>query len=265
MRGRSTGTPPDRLMGTGPSQPIKVGVFGAKGRMGSEVCRAVEADDDLHLVARVDLDDAPKALVDAGAQVAVDFTTPDAVKANIRFCLDHEIHSVVGTTGLSDRDRDEIAAWAADSTANVFIAPNFAIGAVLMMDFAARAAAHFDNAEIVERHHERKLDAPSGTALRTAELMNQARGSTAWRAPGKGSETLEGSRGGEAGGIHIHSLRVPGSVAHQEVILGTAGETLTIRHDSLDRASFMPGVLLAVKKVSSLDGLTVGLEHVLDL
>lgn len=244
---------------------IKVGVFGAKGRMGSEVCRAVSADAELELVAEIDLDDPQRLLVDSGAQVAVDFTTPDAVKANIRFCLDNGIHSVVGTTGLSDADRDEIAGWAEASTANVFIAPNFAIGAVLMMDFAARAAAHFDTAEIVERHHERKLDAPSGTALRTAELMNEARDGRPWTTPEKETETLEGSRGGETGGIHIHSLRVPGSVAHQEVVLGIAGETLTIRHDSLDRASFMPGVVLAVKKVSVLDGLTVGLEKLLDL
>ena len=244
---------------------IKVGVFGAKGRMGSEVCRAVSADAELELVAQVDLDDPAQMLIDSGAQVAVDFTTPDAVKDNIRFCLDNGIHSVVGTTGLSDADRDEIAGWAGASTANVFIAPNFAIGAVLMMDFAARAAAHFDTAEIVERHHERKLDAPSGTALRTAELMNEARDGRPWATPAKETETLEGSRGGETGGIHIHSLRVPGSVAHQEVVLGIAGETLTIRHDSLDRASFMPGVVLAVKKVPSLDGLTVGLEKLLDL
>lgn len=240
-------------------------MFGAKGRMGSEVCRAVTADDELELVAQVDLEDSPQMLVDSGAQVAVDFTTPDAVKDNIRFCLDNGIHSVIGTTGLSDADRDEIAGWAKVSAVNVFIAPNFAIGAVLMMDFAARAAAHFDTAEIVERHHERKLDAPSGTALRTAELMNEARDGRPWVAPAKETETLAGSRGGETGGIHIHSLRVPGSVAHQEVVLGIAGETLTIRHDSLDRASFMPGVVLAIKKVPSLDGLTVGLEKLLDL
>lgn len=243
---------------------IKVGVFGAKGRMGSEVCRAVDNDGELELVAMVELDDSPQALLDAGAEVAIDFTTPDAVKDNIRFCLDNGIHSVVGTTGLSDADRDEIAAWAATGGANVFIAPNFAIGAVLMMDFAARAATHFETAEIVERHHERKLDAPSGTALRTAELMNGAR-EAPWATPEKVTETLPGSRGGDVDGIRIHSLRVPGSVAHQEVVLGTAGETLTIRHDSLDRASFMPGVILAIKKVQSLDGLTVGLENLLDL
>ena len=239
-------------------------MFGARGRMGSEVCRAVTADDALELVAEIDLDDPPQQLVDSGAQVAVDFTTPDAVKQNIRFCLDNGIHSVVGTTGLTEDDRNEISSWASSADANVFIAPNFAIGAVLMMDFATRAAAHFESAEIVERHHERKLDAPSGTALRTAELMNDARRAP-WKALAKETETLDGSRGGDVGGIHIHSLRVPGSVAHQEVVLGTTGETLTIRHDSLDRASFMPGVVLAVKKVSSLDGLTVGLENILDL
>ena len=256
MKGRSTATRREPV--------IKVGVFGAKGRMGSEVCRAVTADDELELVAEIDLDDPQQELVDSGAQVAVDFTTPDAVKDNIRFCLENGIHSVVGTTGLSDADRTEIASLAGGSSANVFIAPNFAIGAVLMMDFAARAAAHFDTAEIVERHHERKLDAPSGTALRTAELMNAARGA-AWKTPERETETLPGSRGGDVEGIRIHSLRVPGSVAHQEVILGIAGETLTIRHDSLDRASFMPGVVLAIKKVPSLDGLTVGLEKLLDL
>ena len=232
--------------------------------MGSEVCRAISDDPDLDLVARVDIDDSPQAMVDAGAEVAVDFTAPNAVKDNIRFCLDNGIHAVVGTTGLSEADRDEIGKWADGASSNVFIAPNFAIGAVLMMQFAARAAAHFETAEIVERHHERKLDAPSGTALRTAELMNDARDEE-WKSPASTTESLQGSRGGEVGGIHIHSLRVPGSVAHQEVVLGTAGETLTIRHDSLERSSFMPGVLLAVKKVASRPGLTVGLEHVLDL
>lgn len=243
---------------------IKVGVFGSRGRMGSEVCRAVEADADLDLAAAVDLDDDPQELVTAGAEVAVDFTTPDSVKQNIRFCIDNGIHAVVGTTGLTEADRTEISGWASSGEANVFIAPNFAIGAVLMMDFSARAAAHFETAEIVERHHERKLDAPSGTALRTAELMNEVR-TAPWKTPAEETETLEGSRGGDVSGIRIHSLRVPGSVAHQEVVLGTAGETLTIRHDSLERASFMPGVVLAVKKVASLDGLTVGLEKLLDL
>ena len=243
---------------------IKVGVFGAKGRMGATVCDAVDADDDLDLVARVDIGDPSEELVEGGAEVAVDFTTPDAVKSNIEFCLANDIHVVVGTTGLSADDLAEIEKQASDSKANVFVAPNFAIGAVLMMRFAEQAAPHFRNAEIVERHHENKLDAPSGTALRTARLMSDARGEP-WAETAGTTETLSGSRGGEAEGIRVHAVRVPGSVAHQEVILGAPGETLTIRHDSLDRVSFMPGVLLAVKKVSSLDDLTVGLEKLLDL
>lgn len=243
---------------------IKVGVFGAKGRMGSTVCDAVEGDPDLELVARVDLDDPKEAMLDAGVEVAVDFTAPDAVKDNVAFCLENGIHAVVGTTGLGEEDVADIAAAARSGRANVFIAPNFAIGAVLMMRFASQAAPHFVNAEIIERHHENKLDAPSGTALRTADLMNQERGDD-WAEVADASESLAGSRGGAASGIRIHSVRVPGSVAHQEVILGAPGETLTIRHDSLDRVSFMPGVLLAVKRVGSLDGLTVGLEKLLDL
>jgi 4-hydroxy-tetrahydrodipicolinate reductase len=194
----------------------------------------------------------------------VDFTTPDSVRTNVDFCLDHGIHVVVGTTGLTEDDLADIDARAASSDANAFVAPNFALGAVLMMRFAAQAAPFFDTAEIVERHHEKKLDAPSGTALRTAALMNQGRGAE-WAELADSKETLAGSRGGDASGVRIHSLRVAGSVAHQEVVLGSAGETLTIRHDSLDRSSFMPGVVLAVKKVASLDGLTVGLEKLLDL
>ena len=243
---------------------INVGVLGAAGRMGATVCDVVGADDELTLVARVDVDDSLDDLVTAGAQVAVDFTTPATVKDNVLFCLSHGIHAVVGTTGLSDADLKEIEAAAAASQANAFVAPNFALGAVLMMRFAAQAAPYFDCAEIVERHHENKLDSPSGTSLRTAELMNEARDKQ-WPGPARGSETLEGSRGGDAAGVRIHSLRVKGSVAHQEVVLGTAGETLTIRHDSLDRASFMPGVLLAIKRIASLDGLTVGLERLLEL
>lgn len=242
---------------------IKVAVLGAAGRMGSQVCEAIETDDDLELAARIDLDDSLDALTDSGAQVAVDFTTPSAVKDNIRACLEAGVHAVVGTTGLSAGDLEEISGWTSSLQANVFVAPNFAIGAVLMMRFAQQATPYFSTAEIVERHHTKKLDAPSGTSLRTAELMNEAR-SEAWTATSD-AETLAGSRGGERDGIRIHSLRVAGSVAHQEVVLGGAGETLTIRHDSLDRSSFMPGVLLAVKKVSGLDGLVVGLENLLDI
>jgi 4-hydroxy-tetrahydrodipicolinate reductase len=243
---------------------VKVAVIGAAGRMGSEVCRAVEADPDLQLVARLVHDDDLRVITKAGADVAVEFTTPASVKDNVRFCLEHDVHVVVGATGLAPPDLQEVERWAEASKANAFVAPNFAIGAVLMMRFAAAAAPHFDSAEIVERHHEKKIDAPSGTALRTAHLMNEAR-QRGWEAPPDESETVSGSRGGDVDGIHIHSLRLPGSVAHQEVVLGTAGETLTIRHDSLDRTSFMPGVILAVKKVPSLGPLTVGLEHLLEL
>lgn len=243
---------------------IKVGVFGHKGRMGATVCDAVRADDELELVACVDLEESPDEMVAGGAEVAVDFTAPDAVKSNVRFCLDNGIHIVVGTTGLTAADHAEIASWQSVSPGNVFIAPNFAVGAVLMMQFARSAAPHFASAEIIERHHEGKLDAPSGTALRTAQLMNEGRAKP-WSSPEKTTESLSASRGGDVDGVHVHSLRVPGSVAHQEVILGAPGETLTIRHDSLDRSSFMPGVLLAVKKVADLKGVTVGLENLLDL
>ena len=241
---------------------IKVGVIGASGRMGAATCDAVDADPDLELVVRVGREDSLESLVEAGVQVAVDFTVPDAVKDNIRFCTEKGIHVVVGATGLSDDDLEDIRGWT-QSGKNVFVAPNFAVGAVLMMRFAAQAAPHFQTAEIIERHHERKVDAPSGTALRTAALMNESR-EEPWRTR-EGSESLTGSRGGDAAGIRVHSLRVPGSVAHQEVVLGAAGETLTIRHDSLDRSSFMPGVVLSVKKVGDMPGLTVGLEHILEL
>lgn len=230
--------------------------------MGSETCRAVDSDGELELVARVGRDDPLESLVSARAQVAVEFTTPDSVKENVRFCLSHGIHCVIGATGLSEDDLEEVRGWT--GAANAFVAPNFALGAVLMMSFAASAAKHFDTAEIVERHHERKVDAPSGTALRTARLMDEARGGRPWDSRA-GTESLAGSRGGDAAGVRIHSLRVPGSVAHQEVVLGAAGETLTIRHDSIDRTSFMPGVVLACKRVAHLDGLVVGLEHLLDL
>lgn len=243
---------------------IKVGVFGYKGRMGTTVCDAVRSDPELDLVACVDLEESRDEMTAKGAEVAVDFTAPDAVKNNVRFCLDNGIHAVVGTTGLTDDDMSEIATWASASEANVFVAPNFTIGAALMMRFAQDAARHFATAEIIERHHEKKVDAPSGTALRTASLMNDAR-MKPWETPEGENESLSGSRGGDVEGIRVHSLRVPGSVAHQEVVLGAPGETLTIRHDSLERSSYMPGVLLAVKKVSQLEGLTVGLEHLLDL
>jgi 4-hydroxy-tetrahydrodipicolinate reductase len=242
---------------------LRVGVIGASGRMGAEVCRAVEADPELEVVARVGREDSLEALVEARTQVAVEFSTPNSVKENASFCLRNGIDTVVGATGLTNDDLDELRSLTKDGTA-CFVAPNFAVGAVLMMQFAAQASPYFEVAEIVERHDKEKLDAPSGTSLRTAALMNEAR-SDEWETPTGGKESLPGARGGDAGGIHVHSLRTPGSVAHQEVILGSPGQTLTIRHDSQDRASFMPGVVLAIKKVGSLEGLTVGLEQLLDL
>jgi 4-hydroxy-tetrahydrodipicolinate reductase len=239
---------------------IRVGVLGAAGRMGSEVCRTLEADPELDLVAQVDLDDSIETLVESGAEVAVDFTAPDAVKDNVLFCLANGIHAVVGTTGMSQEDLREIER--ATGKANAFVAPNFALGAVLMMAFARQAAPHFRNADVIERHHEKKLDAPSGTAMRTAEMMNEARGSAWQEVAGSGSDT---SRGLDVEGVRVHSVRSVGSVAHQEVVFGGPGETLTIRHDSIDRASFMPGVVLAVKNVKERPGLTVGLENLLGL
>jgi 4-hydroxy-tetrahydrodipicolinate reductase len=243
--------------------PLKVGVLGAAGRMGSEVCRAVEADDDLQLVARVTHDDDRNWLLESGAEVVVEFTVPECVKENVIFCVENGLPVVVGATGLTGDDLDEIAGLSDRHGVPVFVAPNFAVGAVLMMKFAREAAKYFDWAEIIERHHEKKVDAPSGTALRTAALMNEER-ERPWSSPDPGTTSLDGSRGGDAGGVPIHSVRLPGSVAHQEVILGAPGETLTIKHDSLDRTSFMPGVLLAVKRVSHLSGVTVGLEHLLE-
>jgi 4-hydroxy-tetrahydrodipicolinate reductase len=242
---------------------INVGVIGHRGRMGATVCAAVDGDDDLDLVARIGRGDELGGLVDAGAQVAVEFTTPDSVAGNVRFCVENGVHAVVGTTGLSAEDVDDISQRAQGRGVGVLIAPNFALGAVLMMTFAQKAARYYDAVEIIERHHDKKLDSPSGTALRTASLMGEERSSD-WNAP-TGRETVAGSRGGDRDGVHIHSLRLPGSVAHQEVIFGGAGETLTIRHDSLDRSSFMPGVLLAIKRVDTLDGVTVGLEHLLEI
>jgi len=242
---------------------IAVGVLGAAGRMGSETCAAVEATEDLELVARVSGGDDLRVLVDSGCTVAVEFTTPASVYGNVTYCIDKGIHVVVGATGLTTEQLAELDERARNAERGVFVAPNFALGAVLMMRFAAQAARYLDRAEIVERHHEGKLDAPSGTAARTAALMNEERGRP-WDQTGRPEPSSE-VRGGDVGGVRIHSLRLQGSVAHQEVILGGAGETLTIRHDSLDRSSFMPGVLMAIRRVSELRGVTVGLENLLDL
>lgn len=242
---------------------IRVGVIGHTGRMGTEVCRAVEADDELELVARIGPQDDLSDLTDAEVDVAVEFTTPDSVAQNVRWCAEHDIDVVVGTSGLSDADLHDLEALVKGRRARVFIGPNFALGAVLMMVFSAQAARYFNSCEIVERHHEKKQDAPSGTALRTARLVNEAHMGPWPELPER--ELVAGSRGGDADGIRVHALRVPGSVAHQEVMFGGVGETLSIRHDSLDRSSFMPGVLLAVKRIGATQGVTVGLEHLLDL
>ena len=241
---------------------IKVGVLGARGRMGAEVMKAVTEAADLELVASLDLGDSLDQFKSSGAQVVVDFTTPDSVMANLEFLIANGINSVVGTTGF---DAERIAKLekliAANSKVGVLIAPNFAIGAVLMMEFATKAAKYFESAEIIELHHPNKVDAPSGTASRTAELMSKARkedGLTAM--PDATTTSLDGARGATVGDIPVHSVRLRGLIAHQEVLLGGLGETLTIRHDSLDRAGFMPGVLLGVRKIISKPGLTIGLE-----
>ena len=249
------------------SAPIKVGVLGARGKVGAEVCKAVEAAPDTELVAAVDAGDDVEELVTSGAEVVVDFTHPDVVMDNLRFCIEHGIHAVVGTTGFDQSRLDRLGSWLADAPGvGVLIAPNFSIGAILMMRFAATAAPFFESVEVVELHHPDKADAPSGTARRTAELIAAARreaGSAPM--PDATSTGHEGARGADVDGVRVHSLRVRGLVAHQEVILGTAGETLTIRHDSLDRISFTPGVLVGVRAIASRPGLTVGLEHLLDI
>jgi 4-hydroxy-tetrahydrodipicolinate reductase len=241
---------------------IKVGVLGARGRMGAEVVKAVSEAAELELVSALDLGDSLDQLKTSGAQVVVDFTTPDSVMANLEFLISNGINSVVGTTGF-DADRiSKLEKLIADNPkVGVLIAPNFAIGAVLMMEFATKAAKYFESAEIIELHHPNKVDAPSGTASRTAELMSKARKEAGMSAmPDATSTSLDGARGASVGDIPVHSVRLRGLIAHQEVLLGGLGETLTIRHDSLDRAGFMPGVLLGVRKVISQPGLTFGLE-----
>jgi len=246
---------------------IRVGVLGALGKVGSEVCRAVEAAGDTELVARIDAGDELDDLVTSAAQVVVDFTHPDVVMDNLEFCLDHGIHAVVGTTGFDDDRLETVKGWLADAPGvGVLVAPNFSIGAILMMRFAATAAPFYESVEVVELHHPDKADAPSGTARRTAQLIAAAR-----REAGSGpipdatSSAMDGARGADVDGIRVHGLRIRGLVAHQEVVLGGLGETLTIRHDSLDRASFTPGVLVGVRAIGSHPGLTVGLENFLDL
>lgn len=255
---------------------LRVGVFGAGGRMGTAVCQAVSGDPDLELVAAVDPHHAgaeicgvtvagsADALADAGVEVAVDFTVAQAARENLRWCADHGVHAVVGTTGLTDDDLHGLRTQFEEGRANAIVAPNFAIGAVLMIRFAEMASPWFETAEVIELHHDGKKDAPSGTALLTMERMAAASGE--WGLDPTTDTVVAGARGGEGqAGIRVHSVRLKGVVAHQEVLLGTTGQSLTIRHDSYDRSSFMPGVLLAVKAVPGRPGLTIGLDTLLDI
>jgi 4-hydroxy-tetrahydrodipicolinate reductase len=230
--------------------------------MGAEVVKAVTNSSDLELVAQLDLGDSLEQLMTNKVQVVVDFTTPDSVMKNLDFLISNEIHAVVGTTGFDQGRIDSInSQLAKHPKVGVLIAPNFAIGAVLMMEFAAKAARYFESAEIVEMHHPAKVDAPSGTAARTAELMTEARKESAMKPmPDATKQSLDGARGSKVGDIPIHSIRAQGLVAHQEVLFGGVGETLTIRHDSLDRAGFMPGVLLGIRSIVKNPGLTHGLD-----
>ena len=254
---------------------IKIGVLGAAGKMGQTVCGAVEADSDTELVARIDpsggdgIDTSLDVLTAAGVEVVVDFTQPSSVKANALWCLEHKIHCVIGTTGLSKDDLDDLAKAADAGGANVFVAPNFSLGAVMMMHLSQIAAKYFGSAEVIEMHHNQKLDAPSGTALKTAREI-EAVWEESGRPPGGTAnpdekEVVSGARGADVDGVHVHSVRMLGGEAHQEVIFGAVGQTLTIRHDAMNRQSYMPGVMLAVKSVGSRPGLTVGLENLLDI
>ncbi|WP_406067255.1 4-hydroxy-tetrahydrodipicolinate reductase [Micromonospora sp. NBC_01638] len=247
-----------------PAEPLRVGVFGARGRMGIEVCKAVAAAADLELAASIDQGDSRSAV--SGVEVVVDFTTPDVVMDNLEWCIDQGISAVVGTTGFTEQRLEQVRGWLARKPGvGVVIAPNFGIGAVLMMQFAARAARHFESVEIIEQHHPSKLDAPSGTATHTARQIAQARAEAGLGpVPDATRNEVLGARGAEIDGVRVHAVRATGLVAHQEVLFGTTGETLTIRHDSYDRVSFMPGVLLAVRAVRNRPGLTVGLDALLD-
>lgn len=244
---------------------IKVAVFGSKGRMGQQVMAAVEAASDLELVAAVDAGDDRSAVQQA--DVVVDFTIPDAVMDNVKWCIDNGIHAVVGTTGFTPAKYDEVRKWqAAGSGSNVLIASNFSIAAVLMMHFAAMAAPFFESVEVIELHHPRKVDAPSGTAATTAAKISEARAAAGCPPmPDATSHQAEGARGALIDGVHVHSVRLQGLFAHQEVILGNPGEMLTIRDDSFDRVSYMPGVLTAVRSVGERSGVTVGIDDLLGI
>lgn len=240
---------------------LRVTVLGARGRVGAEVVRGVEEANDLVLAGAYDVGDKRDL---SQTDVVVDFTHPDAVMANLRECLDAGVHAVVGTTGFDAPRLAQLSAWVGDGPTGVLVAPNFGIAAVLMMRFAAQAARWFESVEIVELHHPGKADAPSGTARRTAEMIAAARVGMA-AMPDATTSALDGARGADVDGVRVHAVRLAGLVAHQEVLLGGAGESLTIRHDSYDRKSFVPGVLLGVRSIVDRPGLTVGLEHLLDL
>jgi 4-hydroxy-tetrahydrodipicolinate reductase len=247
-------------------EKIRVGVLGARGRMGAEISNAVTAAPDLQLVAQVNRGDPLTVLTEAGVEVVVDVTHPEVAPDHVRFALDAGIAAVVGTSGFDAARLDTVRSWLADTPGHVLVAPNFGVGAVLAMQFAQQAARFFDAVEVIELHHAGKVDAPSGTAVRTAALVAQARAKAGrGKAPDATSRELPGARGADVDGVRVHAVRLPGLVAHQEVLLGGEGETLTIRHDATNRTSFMPGVLLAVRGVRDRPGLTVGLEALLGL
>lgn len=246
---------------------ITVAVLGAKGRMGGEVVNAVQGSGDMNLVAQLDWGDSLEQLVALNVDVVVDFTTPDSVMDNLEFLITHGINVVVGTTGFDATRIAKVQSLLSDHPrVGVLIAPNFGLGAVLMMEFSRKAARYFESAEIIELHHPTKVDAPSGTSTRTAELISQSRAEAGLHPmPDATKIALDGARGAKVGDVPIHSVRLRGLIAHQEVLFGGPGETLTIRHDSLDRASFMPGVLIGIREVGNHAGLTYGLEKFLSL
>jgi 4-hydroxy-tetrahydrodipicolinate reductase len=244
---------------------MRVAVLGSKGKVGATMVQAVQAAEDLTLSAEVDAGDPLSLLTDNKTEVVIDFTHPDVVMDNLKFLIDNGIHAVVGTTGFTDERLQQVRAWlAAKPDVSALIAPNFAIGAVLSMHFARQAAPFYESVEVIELHHPHKADAPSGTAARTAALIAEARKELPPN-PDATTASLPGARGADVDGVPVHSVRLAGLVAHQEVLFGTAGETLTIRHDSMDRTSFVPGVLLAVRRVAEHPGLTVGIESLLNL
>lgn len=246
---------------------MRVGVVGSAGKVGEQICIGVENAADMQLVSKVDQDDSLQTLVDSGAEAIVDFTHPDAIMDTLEFCIANGIHCVVGTTGFTDERLAQVRAWLSEHPeVGVLIAPNFAIGAVLMMHFSKVAAKYYETAEVIELHHPTKADAPSGTAARTAALIAAERESAGLAdMPDATSTGIDGARGADVDGVRVHSVRMRGMIAHQEVIFGTQGEVLTIRHDSMDRTSFVPGVLLGLREIAQHPGLTVGIEEFMGL